>query len=377
MKGSIRQRSKGSWQLRYDITDPVTGDRKYKSETVQGTKREAERVLRERLSAIENGGYVERNRETVGGFMNSWLEGYVASHTSPRTLQGYRQKVRAYIVPCLGGIKLQAIASRHVLDLHKWMLDRGLSNQSVVHAHRILSKALNDATEWGLIPRNPAKPKSVSPPRAQPKEVGVWDIPTLKKFLSEAQQSVFSDVFKLAVYTGMRRSELTGLCWSGIDFDTWTLRVTGTLQRIVGQGLVSGRPKTNTSRRAIAIGETAVQLLHSIRGKQLALQAELGDMYNNSRGYVFTDSLGNPIDADRLTKEFAKVTKRAAISGASFHSLRHCHASLLLAEGVNIKAISERLGHSDVRLTLQTYSHLLPGLQASAADALDRKLSEE
>lgn len=374
MNGSIRQRSKGTWQLRYDAPPAATGKRRFTSETVQGTKKEAERVLRERLAAIESGNYVARNRETVAQFMESWLSGYASTHTSPRTLQGYRQKVRAYIIPRLGGVQLQTLTPRHVQDLHQWMLDKSLSHQTVTHTHRVLSEALKHATQWGIIPRNPAQ--QVSPPRPSGRELAVWDICAIREFLRAAKDSPFSDVFKLALYTGMRRSELTGLKWEGIGFEAKTLKVTATLQRVTGHKLLAGQPKTKTSRRAIALGETAIGLLHSIRGKQLALQANLGDLYSNPDGYVITDLQGNPIDSNRLTREFARIVKEAGLPPATLHGLRHCHASLLLAEGVNIKAISERLGHSNVALTLNVYSHLLPGLQEAAADALDRRLAE-
>jgi integrase len=341
---------------------------------VRGAKAEAERVLRERLAAIESGNYVARKRETVGQFMESWLEGYATTHVTPRSLQGYRQKTRAYIIPCLGGVQLQSATPRHVQDLHKWMLDKGLSNQTVTHTHRVLSEALKHATQWGLIPRNPAA--AVSPPRPRPEGIQVWDIPTLRRFLEAAKDSPFLDVFRLALYTGLRRSELTGLRWDGVDFAARTLQVTGTLQRVTGHSLLVGQPKTKSSRRSIALGQTAVNLLHAIRGRQVALQADLGDLYQNQAGYVFTNLQGNPVDSNRLTREFARIVKEAGLPPATLHGLRHCHASLLLAEGVNIKAISERLGHSNVALTLNVYSHLLPGLQAAAADALDRRLAE-
>lgn len=110
---------------------------------------------------------------------------------------------------------------------------------------------------------------------------------------------------------------------------------------MTGHRLLSGPPKTSTRRRSIALGETAIDLLHAIRGKQLMLKAELGDLYHNLQGYVFTDPQGSPLDANRLTREFRRIVKEADLPPATLHSLRHCHASLLLAEGVNIKAISE------------------------------------
>ena len=137
---------------------------------------------------------------------------------------------------------------------------------------------------------------------------------------------------------------------------------------------MKGPTKTRSSRRAIALGQPAVQLLHTLRGKQLALQAELQDMYQDPGGYVLADQLGNPIDSNRLSREFARVVKAVGLPTATLHSFRHAHASLLLAEGVSIKGIADRLGHSNPAVTLNIYSHLLPGLQDNAARLLDKRL---
>jgi integrase len=269
---------------------------------------------------------------------------------------------------------MQALAPRHVQDFHRWLADKGLNNQSIVHAHRVLSSALKAAVSWGIITKNPAQ--AVSPPRPTPRDVEVWDLDTTKRFLAASQASPFHDAFKLALYTGMRRSEITGLTWGGIDFITGIIRVTGTLQRVTGHGLLAGHPKTKTSRRAIALGPTAVDLLHGIRGKQLALQAEFGDLYQNEFGYVFTNELGAPIDSNRLSREFARIVTEAGLPPATLHSLRHCHASLMLAGGASIKTIAERLGHSNPALTLGVYAHLLPTIQEEAANAFDKRLAE-
>jgi integrase len=373
MKGSITQRTKGSWQLRYDGPADATGKRSQVNETVRGTRREAESVLRERLTAIEAGNYVARSKETVGQFMESWLEVHAMPHTAPKTLDGYRGNVSRYIIPCLGATQLQALTPRCVQGLHRWMLDKGLSNQSVTHAHRVLSKALNDATSWGIITKNPAS--SVSPPRPERKEVEVWDMDSINTFMEASQDSPFHEAFMLALHTGMRRSEITGLRWHGVDLPASTIRVTGTLQRVTGHGLLAGQPKTKTGRRAIALGPTTIDLLHGLRGKQLALQAELGDLYQNEDGHVFTNDLGKPIDSNRLSREFAKVVKRAGLPHATLHGLRHCMASLMLADGASIKTVAEKLGHSNPSLTLDVYSHLLPTIQEQAAEALDKRLA--
>ncbi len=371
--GGIRQRSEGSWQIRYDGPPDGRGKRKQVQETIRGTLADAHKLLRKRQAEVESRQYVPKILETMAMFMESWVTTYATTHTSPRTLMGYKGIIICYIIPYLGKVQVQSLTPRHVQNLHRWMLDKGLSNQSVVHSHRVLSEALKHAVSWGIIPKNPAE--SVSPPRPEPKELNVWDTDTIKQFIEASEGSPFHEAFVLALHTGMRRSEITGLRWEGVDFTTNQLRVTGTLQRVTGYGLLGGLPKTRSSRRAIALGKTAINLLHTLRGKQLALQAELGDLYLNEGGYVFANELGKPIDSNRLSQEFTRIVKTAHLPHATFHSLRHCHASLMLADGASIKVISERLGDSHASLTLDIHSHLLPGIQEQAAEALDRRLA--
>ena len=151
MKGSITQRSKGGWQLRFDGPADATGKRRQVNETVKGTKKEAERVLRERLNAAENGGCIARDKETVAQFMGRWLETYAATNTTVRTQHGYQAYVTRYIVPAIGGIPLQSLTARHIQGLYADMLGRGLSNTTVVQLHRILKQALSHAVKWGSL----------------------------------------------------------------------------------------------------------------------------------------------------------------------------------------------------------------------------------
>tara|TARA_R110000824_G_C15232376_1_gene678766 strand:+ start:11450 stop:12589 length:1140 start_codon:yes stop_codon:yes gene_type:complete len=373
MKGSITPRGKNTWRLRYNGSPTPEGKRTILSETIHGAKKEAETLLRERLSSIESGTYVARKRETLAQFMESWLSRYASLNTTPRTMVGYKEKTKNYIIPCLGGNRIQSLTPRHIQDLHSYMREKGLSNQTITHAHRVLSEALKHAVAWKILPSNPAG--SVKAPRPEQREVAVWDFEQMQTFIETSKFSQFHDAFMLAIFTGMRRSEITGLRWEGVDFTTSTLRVTGTLQRITGHGLLPGSPKTKTSRRAISVWQNTVDILHSIRGKQLSLHADLDDLYQNKNGYVITDDLGRPIDPNRLTREFARLVKQAGLPHANFHSLRHCHASLLLADGASIKTISERLGHSKPSMTLDVYSHLLPTIQAQAAQSLEERLS--
>jgi integrase len=372
MNGSIRQRSKGTWQLRYDAPPDGTGKRRFISETVKGNKKDADRVLRERLAAIENGGHVSKHKETVREFMKRWLDTYVATNVTLRTLQGYRGYVDRYIDPAIGAVHLQTLTARHIQGVYAGMLDRSLSNNTVVQLHRILREALSHAVKWGILTRNVAD--ATSPPKVQRNQVKMWDVETTRRFLALVKSTRFGDLYHLAVFTGLRRSELCGVHWDAVDLIEGKLSVVRTLQRIKGHGLVEGQPKTQKSRRSIALSPQTVDLFHSIRGRQIEQQLEAGPLWQNT-GYVLTEPDGSPTIPDQVTQDFARIIRKAGLPHLTFHGLRHAHATLLLTAGVHPKVVSERLGHSNIAITMDIYSHVLPGLQEQAVIALDKRLS--
>lgn len=372
--GSIQQRSPGSWRLRYNGPPEPDGRRKQITETVRGTKKDAERVLRERLSAIETGGFVPRQKETVGEFMTRWLDTYAATNTSLKTQQGYRNNIKRYVLPSLGRIPLQALTGRNIQNLYSSMLKKGLSATAVVQVHRILRQALSHGVKWGLLTRNVAD--ATTPPRIERKEMAVWDEDTTQQFIAAASESRFGEFYQLALLTGMRRSELAGLQWASVNFATGRLSVVKTLQRISGHGLVEGQPKTARSRRSIALSPDAVALLHEIRGRQIAQQIALGEVWQDT-GFVFTKADGRQVDPDMISKDFPKVVEAAGLPHLTLHGLRHAHATTLLEEGFNPKVVSERLGHATIATTMEVYSHVLPGLQDEVALAIDAKLGRK
>jgi integrase len=290
---------------------------------------------------------------------------------SPRTLHGYRGYVTRYIDPTIGNVALQKLTPRHVQDVYAGMLKRGLSNTTIVQLHRILKEALSHAVKWEILTRNVAD--ATSPPRIQHKPVEMWDENTIYRFKEAAEQSRFSDLYDLTVLTGLRRSELCGLQWDIIDLVGRRLSVVKTLQRIKGYGLVEGQPKTQRSRRSIALPPQAVDALYSIKNQQTAQQLEAGPIWNNT-GYVFTQADGSPIAPDMISKDFCSIVRKAGLPHLTFHGLRHAHATLFLTYGVHLKTVSERLGHSSIAITADTYSHVLPGLQEEAVLILDQRL---
>ena len=279
---------------------------------------------------IDAGSFVQKSHETVGEFMYRWLDGYVLTNTRRRTLQGYRHYVRRHIVPALGAVPLQRLRAGQLQALYSSMLAKGLSASTVGQCHRILSEALSHGVMWGDMVRNPAK--ATSPPKAQKTEVTPWDAPTFLKFLETAKDSIFRDVYHLAVHTALRRSELCGLRWEAIDLETAELRVVKTLQRLDGLGLVEERPKRDRSRRTIALSSGAVDILKRVKIKQLERKLALGDAWQGD-GHVFTGLNGGPISGERLSRDFAKIRRASGLPYLTLHGLRHTAVSLLIAGG--------------------------------------------
>ena len=270
----------------------------------------------------------------------------------------------------IAGKELQKLTSDDIQKLYSQLLSKGLSGATVLQFHRIISKALTVAVGKGKILSNPCAKGKVFPPAKEQHEMRVWDEDTLYTFFQEAKDSRFRDFYHLAVLTGMRRSEICALTWDNVDFNSRTLSVMGSIHRIKGLGMVIAPPKTRRSRRQIDLSDEVVDLLRTVRGQQVAMKAVLGNEWN-SDNWVFANPEGGPTVPDQVTQEFARIIKKAALPHIRLHDLRHQCATLLFKRGVSAKVMSELLGHSSISITLDTYSHVLPGMQREAVSLLD------
>jgi integrase len=202
----------------------------------------------------------------------------------------------------------------------------------------------------------------------------MWDVDTIHRFLDLASANPYGDIYHLAVLTGMRRSELLGLQWKDLDMENAVIHIQRSLQRINGRGLVVRQTKTQKSRRAIALGSSTVDLFKTVKKKQLERRLSAGPVWND-QDFVFTQADGKPLHPDKVSNEFHKIVEANDLPHMTLQGFRHAHATLMLSAGVHPKVVSERLGHSNVSITLDIYSHLLPGLQDAAAQAVDDALS--
>jgi integrase len=217
---------------------------------------------------------------------------------------------------------------------------------------------------------------ATSPPKSQHKQMEMWEIPTIHRFLNLCEKSRFGDLYNFAVLTGLRRSEICGLKLEAVDLLARRLSVVSTLQRIKGHGLVEGSPKTTRSRRSVALAPETVDLLHGVRGRQIAQSVEYGPLWDNT-GHVFSRLDGSPTIPDQVTQDFGHLVGKHGLPHLTLHGLRHANATLAMTAGINPKIVSESLGHSTVGLTLDLYSHVTPNMQEEAAQAVANLLRRQ
>jgi integrase len=234
--------------------------------------------------------------------------------------------------------------------------------RTVRHHHVTLHGALQTAVKRGMLMRNPAD--AVDPPHFTKPEMHTIAEADLQRFLDAAKQTEYYPLFYMALFTGMRRSELLALRWCDIDLLLCQAQVTRSLHHLRSGETVFRQPKTAKSRRLVALSPSTAQVLREYRSKKESENLHAGKMLQN-------DDLIFPFMPDTITHAWLKLARRTGLSGIRLHDARHTHASLLLKQGVHPKVVQERLGHSSIVVTLDTYSHVAPGIQEAAAKGFD------
>jgi integrase len=283
--------------------------------------------------------------------------------------------IDAYVSPRIGDVLLQQLS---VLDLDRLYATLategrqrgggGLSLRTVRYVHAILSKALGDAERKGLVARNVtglSSPPKSSATRAP--ERTTWTSDELRSFLHMVESHRYGPLMRVAAMTGLRRSELCGLRWADVDLDAAVATVRQSVQLVRGR-IVVGDVKTTRSRRRLDLDAGTVAVLRAHRRAQAAERLMVGAGWGNY-GLVFAAPDGRPLNPDTITQWFDRTVRRSELPRVRLHDLPHTHATHLLAAGVGIKIVSERLGHASVAFTLDVYGHVMPGQQASAAAA--------
>jgi len=378
--GSIRKRGKGTWTIIYSLgRDPQTGKYRQKWETIKGTKAQAKAVLAEREAAVARGQMQDTSRMTVGQFLARWYDSHV-TRIRPATATSYEIQIRCHITPAIGSILLSKLTPLDLQELYAAKLQGGrsdgkpggLSPQSVRYIHAVIREALSDAVRWGMVSRNVAD--LIDPPRPDKQRPTAWTVEQATVFLQATRNDAVYPLYLLALMTGMRRGELLALEWQDIDWDRRTVSVQRSVQR-VGRRLIVGVPKTEHSVRQVALPDSCIQALRHHRTHQLQIRLIMGGRYLDCH-LVFPGPGGEHMEPRALTRRYERAIKRLPVPYIPFHGLRHTHATTLLKQGIHPKVVAERLGHSQIRTTMDTYSHVLPGMQEEAARAVERVLGE-
>ncbi|MFC1871469.1 tyrosine-type recombinase/integrase, partial [Chloroflexota bacterium] len=323
------------------------------------------------LNQIDNGIFIRGCKTTLGEYLGQWLRDYVQPNLAPKTYEGRAQYINRQIVPSLGKLSLIALKPEHLQRFYAEKLfngrcdgKAGLSARTVRDLHGILHAALATAVKHGLLVRNVAD--AVDPPRFSQPAMHVMNELELMSVLEAARPTGYYALFYTLLFTGMRRSEALALRWGDADLIAAQISINRSMHHLATGEIVFRQPKTAGSRRMISLSPSSCLMLRQHRDTEEALKGTLKD-----HDLIFAHVDGSPLLPSSVTHSWMKLVRRCGLTGIRLHDCRHTHASLMLKQGIHPKIVQERLGHSRIRITLDTYSHVTPGLQRAAAESFD------
>jgi integrase len=367
-EGSIYQRKDGRWVG--VVTLERSGGKRQRVYRYGARRRDVVLKLDELRRQVAEGTNVAARSRTFERYLKDFLATW-----KPRVRQSawnrYEGLVRLQITPTLGRVRLDKLTPQHFEKLYAKLLDDGLSAQTVLHVHRVAHVALKHAVRSGLLTRNVTD--HVAPPRPTPKHMATLSADQVRALFLAAAGDRLEALYVLAITTGMRQGELLALRWSSVNLKAKRLAVTETLQRDGGHFRFE-EPKTKASRRQVEVSELAIEALRQHRRRQVQERLAAGPLWTD-HDLVFANAVGNPINVSNLVpRSFNPLLAKAGIPRIRFHDLRHTAATLLLELGEHPKVVQEMLGHSQVGVTLDLYSHVTPTMHRQAADRFDRLL---
>ena len=339
------------------------------------TKEDARKALREARAGADAGLVFDAGKLTLSTYLDRWLGDSVRDTVRQRTYERYESIVRVHIKPTIGRVKLKALTPAHARALYRQKLDSGLSPRTVNYVHVTLHKALGQAVSDGLVSRNAAQVKA---PRPEKPEIKPLSPDQARKLIATAYEtgSRYAALYVLALHTGMREGEMLGLRWDDLDLDaggaTPTLHVRRTLSE-TRTGHKFELPKSGKGR-SIKLSRKAVEALRSHRARQAEEKLRLGSLWQDN-GLVFPTTTGTTMSGTNLLgRHFKPLLKRADLPAVRLHDLRHTCATILLMAGKHPKFVQEMFGHANISITLDTYSHVIEGMDGGLADAMDDAL---
>lgn len=370
-EGSIYQDLDGRWRAVADLGwREGLRRRKYLSGR---TRAEVASKLRRVLDEHDAGLQIstDGHAPTVEAWLNHWLDTIAARKLRPSTLATYRGYVRNRVVPNLGRHRLDQLQPEHLERFYAQLQDAGLAPATALQIHRIISRALKVAMQRGKLQRNVAT--LVEVPSASRAEIKPLSAQDARAVLDAAVGRRNAARWSVALALGLRQGEALGLGWDAVDLDAGTLTVRQALQRQRGGGLVIIPPKSRASRRMIPLPAQLVEALRAHRTEQLTERLAGGSAWVDT-GLVFTTVFGKPVDPRADHRQWQELLERAGVGPARLHDARHTAATLLLTQGVPARVVMELLGHSQITLTLGTYTHVVPEMARDAAERMGNLL---
>jgi integrase len=362
-EGSIRLRSDGRWEARIGYEGRIHS-------FFGATRKEAFAKLLEYRHAIAEGVEADLGRQRLGAYLHDWLR-LTAPTLRVSSAQRYEIAIRRHIEPVIGHVPLVRLRAQDVQALHARLLSQGLSAATIGHVHSVLNAALADAERWGRIGRNPAR--LVSVPKDQRREMQTFTPSEAITLLTVAETAPLGTLFALLLTTGLRIGEALACRWTDVDLVTGRLAVTGTMSR-GEKGYIRTEPKTASGRRLILLSSDGREALkrQAIRQKEQKLAA--GRAWGD-RGYIFTDAIGRPLNpGGAIDRAWKDLLTTAQLPARRIHDLRHTYATLQLGQNTPAKVVSEALGHSNIAITMNRYSHVTQAMQELARSNMDRAL---
>lgn len=377
-EGNIRKKKDGRWEARITIGRNENGAQKMKYFSGK-TRQEAAEKLSNYLNESKKGIYIEPNRYTVSTWLDDWYNNYVVNRVKTSTRQSYDTCIRVHIKPNLGFYKLSDLKSGTIQGFYNKLFANGKSRGRIRIVHNVLRAALQAAYLNDIIAKNPAGEKRVLLPQSTVKE-------PLKVFTPEEQKAIEKFCLKerlgtailLDLYTGLRLGELVALTWEDIDFEKRTIKINKQLNRVrtfdknaSTRTVIKLNLYTKTSEdRVISVSQNVLNLLEIYREQEI----ENKIYETKDKDFVFGDEKGGYLDPIRLTNAYARILKCANVKYRKFHALRHTFATRALELNIPVKIVSKILGHANIGITLDTYSHVLPECQDEAMKTLADKL---
>ena len=371
--GHLRKRTGTNGAVSYQLTaegdrDPLTGRRERKYKTIKGTKKQAEAELRKMIADLESGSVITVSSMKLSDWMAKWLITYLPN-IEQTTRDGYQEKVDNYITPTLGHLPIKAIKPDNIQLWINSLSQKGLSPKTIRNAYNNLNAALKKAVILRMIPFNPCEGTVL--PKLQKYQAQVYNATTIQQALASADNMVDYLIVLLGATLGLRRGEMAALQWKDINFSASTVSITQNRVH-VKNAVVQKAPKSQAGNRVIKIGQDVLTALGD--AKAVYDDAALHTPGFKNLGYVLCKENGEPFHPDSVTQRWERFIAKHNLPQIRLHDLRHSNATALIAAGVSAKVVQHRLGHANVSITLNTYTHVLPSMDEEAAEKLDNAL---